>query len=102
MMDPAALPAIIFAVVYYELGEHGITWEECVDKWTEHWRPALKAEHFGDCINQPTVCFRCQAEDVMRLAGIIEKGILHEHDWIDIRNGVVKEGTVCKECGAIR
>lgn len=69
------LPAIIFAVVYYELGEHGVTWERCVDMWEKAWKPALTQEHFGDCINQPTACFRCQAEDCVRLAGLITEGL---------------------------
>ena len=71
----AALPAIIFGVVYYDLGEHGITWKVCVERWKRYWAPALAQEHSGDCTNECHSCARCQAEDVMRLAGIVRKGL---------------------------
>lgn len=71
----AALPAVIFGVVYYDLGEHGVTWERCVEKWEKSWKPALQEEHFGDCIKQPQACIRCQAGEVMRLFAIVREGL---------------------------
>ncbi len=74
----AALPAIIFGVVYYDLGEHGQTWERCVDKWKKHWAPALAEAHSGDCTDECHACARCQAEDVMKMVDIVRKGLEDE------------------------
>ena len=71
----AALPAIIFGVVYYDLGEHGVTWERCVEKWEKYWKPALLQAHSGSCTNECHSCARCQAEDVMRLFAIVRAGL---------------------------
>ncbi len=71
----AALPAIIFGVVYYDLGEHGVTWKRCVEVWEQYYVPALQEEHFGDCTKQPQACHRCQAEDVTRMVDIVRKGL---------------------------
>ena len=71
----AALPAIIFGVAYYDLGEHGVTWKRCVEVWEQYYVPALQGEHFGDCTKQPQACHRCQAEDVMRLFAIVRAGL---------------------------
>lgn len=70
------LPAIIFAVTYFDFGEvGGPPWERALKAWEETWKPALEQEHFGDCTKQPQACFRCQAEDCMRLADIVRKGL---------------------------
>jgi len=74
----AALPAIVFGVVYYDLGEHGQTWERCVDKWKKHWAPALAEAHSGDCTDECHACARCQAEDVMKMVDIVRKGLEDE------------------------
>ena len=71
-----ALPAIVFALRYDDFGdEDWITWERCARRWEETWKPALQEEHFGDCTKQPQACFRCQAEDVVRLATLIRAAI---------------------------
>ena len=75
-IDPSLLPAIVFALRYDDFGDDDwITWERCVRRWEEIWKPALQEEHFGDCIQQPQACFRCQAEDVVRVAGILKAAI---------------------------
>ncbi|KKN49295.1 hypothetical protein LCGC14_0643940 [marine sediment metagenome] len=70
-----ALPAIIFATCYYDLGTHGVTWEIARNRWEKSLVPALLQEHSGDCKNEPQACFRCQSEDVMRLVAIVRKGL---------------------------
>lgn len=74
MIDPVLLPIIIFAMAYYDLGEHGVTWDKAVEVWNRTYLPALQEEHFGDCIKQPQTCIRCQAEDCIRMASIIMVG----------------------------
>ena len=71
-----ALPAIVFALRYDDLGdEEWMSWERSNERWERSWKPALEQEHFGDCIKQPQACFRCQAEDCMRITGLIEEGL---------------------------
>jgi len=75
MIDPKLLPVIAFAYAYYDLGEHDVTWERCVEVWNRTYVPALQEEHYGDCTNQPQACIRCQAEDCVRLASIVREGL---------------------------
>ena len=72
----AALEPIVFGLRYDDFGdEDWLTWERCVRRWEDKWKPALQEEHFGDCTKQPTVCFRCQAEDVVRVARLIRAAL---------------------------
>ena len=71
------LPAIVYALHYLDFGyDDGTpTFERCLEIWTKTVEPALTQEHFGNCTKQPQVCFRCQAEDSVRLANLIEEGL---------------------------
>jgi len=69
------LQAIVFAVYYDDLGDPGIEWTRCAIRWEHYWKPALEQEHSGDCTNDAHSCHRCQAEEVVRIARIIEEGL---------------------------
>ena len=71
-----ALPAIVYALFYLDFGwDAAPTFERCLYIWEHGIKPALDAEHFGDCTKQPQACIRCQAEYTMELARIIEEGL---------------------------
>jgi len=70
-MNESDVPVIIFSTLYYDIGEDGITWEDCKKMWYKVWEPSLNGEHYGDCTNDPQSCVKCQAEDVMYLTELI-------------------------------
>lgn len=71
-----ALPAIVYALYYLDFGwDAAPTFERCLYIWEHGVKPALEAEHFGDCTKQPQACIRCQAEYTMELARKIEEGL---------------------------
>lgn len=69
------LPVIVLASAYLDVGHHKMTWERCAELWENSYKPALTQEHCGYCTKQPQACFRCQAEDCIEVARIIEEGL---------------------------
>lgn len=70
------LPVIVFALRYDDYGDAGwMSWERCVERWRTSWLPALEKEHSGDCTDDCWSCARCQAEDCIRVARMIEEGL---------------------------
>lgn len=71
------LPVIVLAAAYLDIGyyRNSMTWKRCVEIWERSYKPALEQPHFGDCIKEPQACFRCQAEDCIEIARIIEEGM---------------------------
>ncbi len=70
------LPAIVFALRYDDLGDEDcMTWVRSLARWEGSWKLSLSLPHSGDCTDECHSCIRCQAEDCIRVARMIEEGL---------------------------